>query len=314
MAAWVATGGCMKRLFVFGAGFSAAHAAALNAGMFDTVTGTTRSPEKFGTLSAQEIKPAVFDGTLDAEGQSALAQATHLLVSIAPSKEGDPVLNACSDMLASSARLQWVCYLSTVGVYGNHDGAWVTEQTECKPVSKRSKQRIAAERAWQELCRQNNVGLSIFRLSGIYGPGRNTFVNIGKGTARRLVKPGQVFNRIHRDDIAQAFGLAAKIRAEGIFNITDDKPAPPQDVVAYAYSLAGKSPPHEIDFESANLTPMARSFYGENKRVSNAKSKRVLGRRYEWPDYRTALSRMWEDGSWEGQLRRPRNRSRHSQR
>lgn len=290
----------MNHLFVFGAGYSAAHAATLNAAMFDTVTGTTRSPEKFGALSAQGIKPAVFDGALDTEGQSALAQATHLLVSIAPSEEGDPVLNACSDMPVSSARLQWVCYLSTVGVYGNHDGAWVTEQTECRPVSKRSKQRIAAEQSWQEFCRQNNVGLSIFRLSGIYGPGRNAFVNIEKGTARRLVKPGQVFNRIHRDDIAQAFGRAAKSKAEGVFNITDDEPSPPQDVVAYAYSLADKTPPHEIDFESADLTPMARSFYGENKRVSNARSKHVLGMDYEWPHYRASLKRMWEDGSWQG--------------
>ena len=293
MAACDAADGRMNHLFVFGAGFSAAHAAALDAGMFETVTGTTRSPEKFGALSAQGIKPAVFDGTLDAEGQSALAQATHLLVSIAPSEEGDPVLNACSDMLASSARLQWVCYLSTVGVYGNHDGAWVTEEIECRPVSKRSKQRIAAERTWQEFCRQNNVGLSIFRLSGIYGPGRNTFVNIGKGTARRLVKPGQVFNRIHRDDIAS--GLHALIRAPEapeILNFSDNDPSPPQDVIAHAAGLLGIDPPREVAFEAADLSPMAQSFYRDNKRLRNDRLKALPGFSLLYPDYRAGLDAL----------------------
>lgn len=288
----------MSSLFIFGVGFSAAHCGTVNAAMFEAVSGTTRSPEKFDALAAKGLTPVLFDGSLDDVGREALSQATHLLVSIAPDERGDPVLNACRDVLAASAKLQWVCYLSTVGVYGNHDGAWVTEETECKPVSKRSKQRIAAERQWEELCRQNNILLSVFRLSGIYGPGRNAFINMERGTARRLVKPGQVFNRIHRDDIAQAFGLAAKMQAEGIFNITDDEPAPPQDVVAYAHLLAGKEMPLEVDFDTAELSPMARSFYGENKRVSNAKSRAVLGMEYEWPDYRTALKRMWEMDAW----------------
>jgi nucleoside-diphosphate-sugar epimerase len=157
---------------------------------------------------------------------------------------------------------------------------------------------VAAEEAWLELCRGMGIPLAILRLSGIYGPGRNAFVNIGNGTSRRLVKPGQVFNRIHRDDIAEAFALACARKADGIFNITDDEPAPPQDVVSAAHEIAGVAPPPEIDFATAELSPMARSFYGENKRVSNAKSKADLGMRYAYPDYRTALLRMWREDSW----------------
>ena len=142
------------------------------------------------------------------------------------------------------------------------------------------------------------IPLAIFRLSGIYGPGRNAFVNIEKGTSRRIVKPGQVFNRIHRDDIASAFVLAARQEADGIFNISDDLPAPPQDVVTYAHVLHGSEPPPEINFGDAAMTEMARSFYGECKRVANARSKSVLGLTYVWPDYRTALARMWQEGSW----------------
>lgn len=146
--------------------------------------------------------------------------------------------------------------------------------------------------------KSKGVPLAIFRLSGIYGPGRNAFVNIENGTSRRLVKPGQVFNRIHRDDIAKAFQLACEQSAAGIFNITDDEPAPPQDVVAFAHQLAGSEPPPETDFATAQLSPMARSFYGENKRVSNAKSKAVLGMTYDYPDYRAALTRMWNESRW----------------
>jgi len=135
-------------------------------------------------------------------------------------------------------------------------------------------------------------------LSGIYGPGRNAFVNIEKGRSRRLVKPGQVFNRIHRDDIASAFDAAAGLEANGVFNITDDEPAPPQDVVTFAHQLHGTNPPPEIDFETADLSPMARSFYGENKRVSNAKSRNEFGMEYRYPNYRSALKQLWEEGGW----------------
>jgi nucleoside-diphosphate-sugar epimerase len=288
----------MSELLVFGAGFSARACALRTLSMFDRVRGTTRSVGKAAQLRAAGIEPVIFEGSPTPEIAAAISDATHLLVSIAPDPDGDPVIKACGDAIATSGGLEWVCYLSTVGVYGDHDGNWVTEDTPCRPVSARSVERVAAEEAWLELCRGMGIPLVVLRLSGIYGPGRNAFVNIENGTSRRLVKPGQVFNRIHRDDIAEAFALACARKADGIFNITDDEPAPPQDVVTAAHEIAGVAPPPEIDFASAELSPMARSFYGENKRVSNAKSKAVLGMRYAYPDYRTALLRMWREDSW----------------
>lgn len=241
----------------------------------------------------------LFDGeTLSDALKAHLAETTHLLISIAPGDE-DPVLKSMDGNLkVLCPKLVWIGYLSTVGVYGNHDGDWVDEDTEPKPVSKRSIQRVNAEEAWDEAAFDAGAPLAIFRLSGIYGPGRNAFVTIGNGKSRRLVKPGQVFNRIHRSDIGKAVNLAMEKGASEIFNITDNEPAPPQDVVTFAHELMGKEPPPEMDFETAEITPMARSFYGENKRVSNSKSKSVLGMEYDWPDYRTSLRRMWEEGSW----------------
>ncbi len=288
----------MSELLIFGAGYSALACARQSAGKYDAITGTTRSPEKAARLSAEGVSPIVFAGESTPALSEAIARATHVLVSIAPDKAGDPVLAALGEELAAAENLRWICYLSTVGVYGDHGGGWIDETTPCHPQSARSVERVAAEQAWRALAQARGLPLAIFRLSGIYGPGRNAFINIEKGTARRLVKPGQVFNRIHRDDIARAFDLAAQIEADGDFNITDDEPAPPQDIVAFAFSLAGRQPPPEIDFETAELSPMARSFYGENKRVSNAKSKQVLGMSYGYPDYRTALARMWNENCW----------------
>lgn len=292
----------MRRLLILGVGYSAIECARRAAGQFDAISGTTRSGEKLTLLEAAGIDPVIFDSILENPISPGLAEVlapcTDLLVSIAPDNRGDPVLNCLSPQLAAASNLSWICYLSTVGVYGDHGGGWVDETSECHPRSRRSVQRLAAEKAWREFALARNIPLAIFRLSGIYGPGRNAFVNIEQGRSRRLIKPGQVFNRIHRDDIAKAFELAASIRADGIFNITDDEPAPPQDVVRLAHELQGSDPPPEIDFETADLSAMARSFYGENKRVSNARSKLSLGMEYDWPNYRTALARMWNMGSW----------------
>ena len=289
-------------LLIFGCGFSGEAIARLAAGNFAAITGTTRDAAKADRIRNAGAEPLVFDGeTLSPELVSRLAGTTHLLVSIAPGEAGDPVLNALEKAEAALPALKWTGYLSTVGVYGDHGGAWVDEQTEPRPVSKRSRQRLEAETAWREFAGARGLPLAVLRLSGIYGPGRNAFVNIANGTARRLVKPGQVFNRIHRDDIAAAALAAARKKADGIFNITDDEPAPPQDVVTFAHELAGVAPPPETDFETADLSPMARSFYGENKRVSNAKSKAELGLAYAFPDYRTALTRMWREESWKPQ-------------
>lgn len=286
------------RLLVFGAGYSASACARKAAPQFDAIAGTTRAKERFGEISAAGMQPLRFAGSLTDELASEIAPATHLLVSIAPDAAGDPVLNVSQAALAAADRLQWICYLSTVGVYGDHGGAWVDEETPCLPVSQRSVERVAAEAAWSVFAESKGLPLAILRLSGIYGPGRNAFVNLSDGSARRLVKPGQVFNRIHRDDISQAFALAAARRANGVFNITDNEPCPPQDVVAFAAALMGVAAPPEQDFATAQLSPMARSFYGENKRVANARSKRELGLEYGYPDYRAALTRMWREDGW----------------
>ncbi|TPK69770.1 SDR family oxidoreductase [Mesorhizobium sp. B2-4-15] len=262
-----------------------------------TIIGTTRSADKFEALRQAGIVPLLFDGVLTAEIAEALEKTTHLVISIAPEADGDPILKAARVAIARMPALQWIGYLSTVGVYGDHGGAWVDETAACRPVSKRSVMRVAAEQDWLQLGKEISRPVAILRLSGIYGPGRNALVNLENGTARRLVKPDQVFNRIHCDDIAGALWQLIEAGKGGIFNVTDDLPAPPQDVVAYAASLMGIEPPPEIPFETAQLSPMARSFYGENKRVANAAIK-AAGYRFRFPDYRAAFDHMWASGDW----------------
>jgi nucleoside-diphosphate-sugar epimerase len=284
------------RTFIFGAGYSGRAFAAASGG--NPVFGTTRSPEKFQALRRAGITPLLFDGTLTGEAEAALANTTHLVVSAAPGEAGDPVLATARAAIAEKMPvLRWIGYLSTVGVYGDRGGGWVDETSECRPLSRRSAMRLDAEEAWLALGRQIGRPVAVLRLSGIYGPGRNAFVSLSNGTAKRLVKPGQVFNRIHRDDIAGALKHLAERAQGGVFNVTDDFPSPPQDVVTYAARLMGIEPPPEIPFETAELSPMARSFYAENKRVSNQGIKQA-GYRFAFPDYRSALERMWADGSW----------------
>ncbi|WP_417688110.1 SDR family oxidoreductase [Roseibium sp.] len=277
------------RLFVFGVGYSSTAFIEKVRDRCEWIGGTTRSREKAEKLKAKGIEPFLFDGAQKSdELVEALRSATHVLVSIAPDEAGDPVLLHHKDDVAA-ARPQWTGYLSTVGVYGNHDGAWVDEDTPCKPVSKRSIQRVAAETAWLQFAVECGLPVQIYRLSGIYGPGRNTFENFRKGTARRLIKDGQVFNRIHVDDIAGALEASLASPTTRVYNITDDEPAPPQDVVSFAAELLGATPPPEVAFEDADLTPMARSFYGENKRVSNKRMKNELGYNLAYPSYKPAL-------------------------
>jgi nucleoside-diphosphate-sugar epimerase len=291
-----------SRFLIFGAGYSAKAFAAARSDPANGISGTTRSPGKFGALRRAGIEPFVFDGNLlMPELLARLKQATHLIVSIAPDESGDPVLVAARDAIARLApELRWIGYLSTVGVYGDHDGGWVDETSECRPVSQRSVLRVSAEKQWLALGEETGIPVAVLRLSGIYGPGRNAFVNLQNGTAKRLIKPGQVFNRIHAADIAGALWHLAEWQQGGIFNVTDDLPAPPQDVVTYAAGLMGIEPPPEIPFASAQLSPMARSFYGENKRVSNAAIKRT-GYRFRFPDYRSAFDAMWARGDWAGE-------------
>lgn len=292
-------------MFIFGAGYSARSFAESVASGSDTIRGTTRSEARFDLLRRSGIEPLLFDGaSLSNELRAALGEATHLIVSIAPGEAGDPVLKLIPNLRLAMPKLAWVGYLSTVGVYGDHQGGWVDETSPCHPVSRRSVDRLQAEQAWAAAAEKAGAPLATLRLSGIYGPGRNAFVNLTEGTARRLVKPGQVFNRIHVDDIAAALRLLADRNLGGIFNVTDDEPSPPQDVVTYAARLMGMEPPPEQDFASADLSPMARSFYGENKRVSNAAIKKA-GYRFVFPNYRAALDAMWRSGDWRASAERP---------
>ncbi|MBX3581960.1 MAG: SDR family oxidoreductase [Rhizobiaceae bacterium] len=289
-----------SRFLILGAGYSARAFAAARPDPAIVISGTTRSVQKFGALKQISVRPLLFDASgVSPELAHELEQATHLIVSIAPDDTGDPVLRVLDAALRRKQRLRWIGYLSTVGVYGNHDGGWVDESTPCSPVSRRSVSRVAAEQEWLSLGTEAGIPVAVLRLSGIYGPGRNAFVNLASGTAKRLVKPGQVFNRIHAADIAGALWHLCGQETGGIFNVTDDLPAPPQDVVTYAAMLMGVEPPPEIPFEIAQLSPMARSFYGENKRVSNAAIK-ATGYRFLYPDYRSAFDAMWKEGNWSG--------------
>ena len=287
------------RMMIFGAGYSGRAIGALAAAKGHWVAGTTRSLEKKEALATSGIEPFQFDGvSLSEELMDRMRTVTHLVQSIAPGASGDPLIPLLGeDIRTHLPLLEWVAYLSTVGVYGDHGGAWVDEKTPCRPVSQRSVERLGAEKAWQSLATANDLPLTILRLSGIYGPGRNPFVNLTRGNARRLVKKDQVFNRIRVEDIAAAAIFLAEKRTAGIFNVTDNEPCPPQDVVAEAARLMGIEPPPEQDFETAELTPMARSFYGENKRVSNA-TITGLGFRFQFPDYRVSLAELWASERW----------------
>lgn len=286
-------------LTIFGCGYSGKAIAQACGGLLSPIAGTTRSRDKAERLKSLGIAAYLYDGgEPDAALAAQLSQTTHLVQSIAPGADGDPLLQLGMPRLSSlMPRLKWIGYLSTVGVYGDHDGAWVDEETLCKPVSRRSVERVDAEQGWQAFAQAEGVTLAILRLSGIYGPGRNGFVNLAEGTAKRIVKKDQVFNRIRVEDIGAATRFLAERELGGIFNITDNEPAPPQDVVAYAASLMSVAPPPETAFATAELSPMARSFYGENKRVSNRKI-RDLGFAFAYPDYRVSLENLWKCGNW----------------
>lgn len=277
----------MKTLLSLGHGYSAQALAARLLPLGWRVIGTTRSPEKVGLFTAAGIEAHLWPGT---DLAPLLARATHLMTSIAPRGDADdPVLAEAADQIGSAKHLEWIAYLSTTGVYGDRDGGWVDETSELRPETKRGIERIRAEAAWQNLARETSLPLHIFRLAGIYGPGRGPFEKVRDGTARRIIKPNQVFSRIHVADIAQV--LHASINqpdAGAIYNVCDDDPAPPQDVLAYAAELLGVPLPPEVAWDEAEMTPMARSFYAESKRVRNDRIK-SLGVQLEFPDYRAGL-------------------------
>jgi dTDP-4-dehydrorhamnose reductase len=285
-------------LFVFGLGYTAHQFIDTYRSRFTRICGTFRSTDKAQALQASGIIPYFFDGeSYDACILDELAHADAVLVSIPPAFGSDPVLRHFSGAIASASHLRWVGYLSTVGVYGNANGGWVDENTPASPVNERSRHRIMAEQQWLEFGEKAAFAVQIFRLAGIYGPGRNALLKVAEGTARRIIKPGQVFNRIHTSDIAQV--LMASIERPSrnmIYNVADDAPGPPQDVIAYAAKLLGREPPPEEPFAHAAMRPMARSFYQDNKRVRNTRIKEELGVTLQFPTYRQGLEALFASG------------------
>ena len=283
----------MPRLFCFGLGYSAlALARALKARGW-TVAGTCRSEDARLALAAEGIEAYLFDRERPLADPSAkLAGTTHVLSSVPPDDQGDPVLDCHADAVAA-LDTNWIGYLSTTGVYGDRGGDWVDESSDLRPVGPRGRRRVEAEEGWLDLWRRHGRPVHLFRLAGIYGPGRGPFEQVRTGTAKRVIKPGQVFSRIHVDDIVQVLEASmAKPRPGAAYNVCDDEAAPPQDVIVEASRLLGLTPPPEIPFETANLSPMARSFYDELKRVSNRRIRDELGVRLRYPTYREGLAAL----------------------
>jgi nucleoside-diphosphate-sugar epimerase len=278
-------------LLILGTGYTAQAVIRALAPRGIPITGTTRSADKAGHLQAMGIEVRLFPGD---DLTPDLASATHVLATAGPQDGRDPVLAELRDALATNAgRLRWVGYLSTTGVYGDHQGGWVTEDTPLGSGTERGIARIAAEDEWRALQTAHGVPLHIFRLTGIYGPGRGPFSKLRKGTARRIIKDGQVFGRIHVEDIAQTLIASMDAPNPGaVYNVSDDDPAPPQDVIAYAAELLGLPVPPAVPFAEAEMSPMARSFYAESKRVDNGRIKSELGVTLKYPSYRTGLKAL----------------------
>jgi nucleoside-diphosphate-sugar epimerase len=291
----------MMHLTILGCGYSGAAIARTFRDLDGQPVGTTRSAEKAALLAKDGIKALVFDGIeLSEDLRLQMRETTHLVQSIAPGSAGDPLIRlAGDDIRALMPKLQWICYLSTIGVYGDRKGEWVDETASVHPVSERSVERVEAEDAWLSIGTALSIPVAVLRLSGIYGPGRNAFCNIDRGTARRLIKKDQVFNRIRVEDIGAAARFLSDREIGGLYNVTDDEPRAPQDIIVEAARLMGVEPPPEQPFETAELTPMARSFYGENKRVSNARL-RGLGFSFRFPEYRMSLAELWASDRWRG--------------
>ncbi|MGI9372379.1 MAG: SDR family oxidoreductase [Hyphomicrobiales bacterium] len=282
-------------LFCFGFGFSAQALARRLLPRGWRITGTARSEDSLAKITDMGAEALVFDGT---ESVSIPDDVSHILISVPPDADGDVVLRQCARQIAAlSDTLSWVGYLSTTGVYGNRDGDWVDETSKLVPSTQRGERRVTAERAWLELHDQTGLPVMLFRLAGIYGPGRNQLVSLKNGKSRRVVKPGQVFSRIHVDDIAQTLEASIDKPNPGqAYNVCDDLPAPPQDVVAFAAELMGMPPPPEVPFDAAEMSAMGRSFYAESKRVHNERIKNELGVELIYPDYKAGLKALFEKG------------------
>jgi nucleoside-diphosphate-sugar epimerase len=282
----------MASLFCFGLGYCALHYLAEFGRRFDCAFGTTRTKEKAIRIARENrVRAFVFDSEARADLTAAIADSDAMLTSVAPTETGDPVLAVFSQAIATAPKLKCIVYLSTVGVYGDHRGAWVDENTIPNPASRRGQRRLEAEHAWRRLGQRAQKSVAVLRLAGIYGPGRNALAQLRAGTAKRIIKRGQVFGRVHVADIAAVIDKAFTLRADGIFNVVDDEPAPPQDVISFAADLLGIAPPPDIPFEEAakTLSPMALSFYSECRRAQNERVKHELGVTLRYPTYRDGL-------------------------
>ncbi len=288
----------MPQLFCFGLGYCALHLARRLRADGWSIVGTTRDGAKAEALARDEGFRLLVRGsdTAPVDPDADLAQTTHILISAAPDETGDPVLKFWAEAIVR-ARPAWVGYLSTTGVYGDRAGGLVDETSACTTTQPRSLNRLAAEQGWLRLCRDHQIPVHLFRLAGIYGPGRSALDTVRSGRAQRIVKPGQVFSRIHVDDIATTL-IASMNRPDpgAIYNLADDHPAPPDAVIAHACHLLGIAPPPPIPFDAATLSPMAASFYAENRRVANHKIKESLGVVLRYPDYETGLQALLAGG------------------
>jgi nucleoside-diphosphate-sugar epimerase len=288
----------MSTLVCLGLGYCAQHYLAEFRSGFSRVVGTSRSSDKPTNPGAEML---AFDGvSAPQELRHAIGDATHLLVSAAPDEAGDPILRTLGDDIAAAPGLQAIAYLSSLGVYGDHQGAWIDETTATIPAHTRGASRVDAELAWQALGRRRGTSVAILRLAGIYGPGQNAFARLKAGRAHRIAKPGHVFNRVHVVDIAQAIDAAFAHSADGIFNVTDDLPAPPGDQITFAAALLGIAPPRELSWAEAEatLSPFVLSFYSGCARVCNDKLKRELGVALRYPTYREGLAALHAAGDF----------------
>lgn len=287
-----------KTLFCLGLGYSAQAAAHRLKSQGWSILGTARSAEKAAALERAGFGALVYDGSAPSpDVADALAKSSHLLMSAPPVEAGDPLLVHHGADIEASKSLTWIGYLSTIGVYGNHEGSWIDESASLNATHARGQRRIVAEREWLDLGARTGLPVQLFRLAGIYGPGRSSVEKVRSGQARRVIKPGQVFNRIHVDDIASVVIASIERPNSGaVYNVCDDDPVPPQDLITYAAELLNVEPPPAVPFDEADLTPMARSFYGENKRVSNDRIKSELGVELVYPSYRVGLKAIAEAG------------------
>ena len=284
-----------RTLLVFGLGYSARVLVDRLRPAGWTVRATARSAVKVEALQAEGIDGFLFDGTAPITDRAGVFDGvSHLLLSVPPGAGGDPVLvHHGGDIAARAGDIAWAGYLSTTGVYGDRAGGWVDETSELIPATERGQRRVEAEAGWCRLWRESGLPIHLFRLAGIYGPGRNALETVRAGNARRVVKEGQVFSRTHVADIATVLEASiAQPHPGAAYNVCDDDPAPPQEVVTHACELLGIAPPPEIPFDDAEMSEMGRSFYAESKRVSNRRIKEELGAKLVYPDYRAGLAAL----------------------